>query len=301
MKFIFFLVLLITQMAAAQTRIIVPFPAGGGTDLVCRMILKDVSEKTGKQFIIENVSGAGGDIGRQKAIRDNILLFTPNSIIISAYLDNNSYVPLQEFKSVVGIGSYPYLLSGHPSLAIKNITELKDITKKHGAINISSAGVVGANTLIIEQLGKVLKIPVVVIPHRGTPDALLTTISGNTPLMVSGIQGTEEFIKSKKLIAIAVTTDFRDVVMKDVPTIQEMIKTKFNYPGWFGIVAPKKYDDKQIEELSTNVIMSLKTQTLKEKLTEMSVSIWGYSPNKFTEFLTQDDKRWQKTIKESKQ
>lgn len=291
------IIMLFTTIASAQTRVIVPFPPGGGTDIVARVIFKDITDRTGYQFIIENVSGAGGDIGRQKAMRDNVLLFTPNSLLISAHLEKLNFVPLDEFKAVVGVGAYPYLISAHPSFNLKNLNDLKALSKTHGVINIGSAGTSGANHLIIGQLGKTIGFKVEPIPHRGTPDALLSTISGNVPLMVSGIQGTSEFIKVGKLKPIAVTTIARDVVMTNVPTVQEMIKKPFYYPGWFGIVAPKRYDDATANIVMKHAIASLNSKDVKPKLTEQSIFIWAYPPQKFTEFLIQDDKNWAKTIR----
>lgn len=296
-KLIALIMMLFATTIFAQTRVIVPFPAGGGTDIVARVIFKDITDRTGYQFIIENVSGAGGDIGRQKAMRDNVLLFTPNSLLISAHLEKLNFVPLDEFKAVVGIGAYPYLISSHPTFNLKNLNDLKSISKTHGVINIGSAGTSGANHLIIGQLGKTIGFKVEPIPHRGTPDALLSTISGNVPLMVSGIQGTGEFIKAGKLKAIAVTTIDRDVIMTNVPTVQEMIKKPFNYPGWFGIVAPKMYDEVASNAVMRHVIISLNSKTVRAKLTEQSVSIWSYPPQKFTEFLIQDDKNWANAVK----
>ena len=291
------IMILFTTIASAQTRVIVPFPPGGGTDIVARVIFKDITDRTGYQFIIENVSGAGGDIGRQKAMRDNVLLFTPNSLLISAHLEKLNFVPLDEFKAVVGVGAYPYLISAHPSFNLKNLSDLKALSKTHGVINIGSAGTSGANHLIIGQLAKTIGFKVEPIPHRGTPDALLSTISGNVPLMVSGIQGTSEFIKAGKLKPIAVTTVDRDVVMTNVPTVQEMTKKPFNYPGWFGIMAPKRYDDATANIIMKHVIASLNSKDVKAKLTEQSVFIWAYPPQKFTEFLIQDDKNWANAIK----
>lgn len=295
-KLLFLFLFFISTLCFAQTRVIVPFPPGGGTDLAARIIFNDVSEKTGKKIIIENVSGAGGDIGRQRAMRDNVLLFTPNSILISAHLERLNFIPLEEFKPVIGVGSYPYLISGHPTFPIKSINSLKELSKKHGTINISSAGIAGANNLIIYEIGKLLKINVEVIPHRGTADAILTTVSGNTPLMVSGIQGTEQFIASGKLRAVAVTTDTRDVIMKNVPTVQESTGKKFNYPGWFGILAPKKYDEKQTSEIVTVVSQTLKDEGVRQKLTNLSVDIWNWEPEKFGQFLKKDDEQWRNTI-----
>jgi len=298
MKYIITLIaFLFTTICFAQTRVIVPFPAGGGTDIVARIIFKDITDRTGYQFVIENVSGAGGDIGRQKAMRDNVLLFTPNSLLISAHLEKLNFVPLDEFKPVVGIGAYPYLVSAHPSFNLKNLNDLKSLSKIHGVINIGSAGTSGANHIIISQLGKTIGFNVEPIPHRGTPDALLSTISGNVPLMVSGIQGTSEFIKAGKLKPIAVTTVDRDVIMKNVPTVQEMIKKPFSYPGWFGVVAPKQYDDVVANAVSRQVIITLNNSIVKTKLNEQSVLIWAYSPQKFGEFLIQDDKNWARAIK----
>lgn len=297
MKKIFFILsLLISSLCFAQTRVIVPFPPGGGTDLAARIIFNDVSERTGKKIVIENISGAGGDIGRQRAMRDNVLLFTPNSILISAHLDRLNFIPLEEFKPVIGIGSYPYLISGHPKFPIKSIQSLKELSRKHGTINIASAGIAGANNLIIYEIGKLLKINVEAIPHRGTPDAILTTISGNTPLMVSGIQGTEQYIISNKLRAVAVTTDTRDIILKNIPTVQESTGKKFNYPGWFGVVAPKKYDDKQAQEIFVAVSESLKDDNVKRKLTQLSVNIWSWNSEKFGQFLKQDDIQWKNAI-----
>ena len=292
LHFLLFLLCFLPSIALAQIRVIIPFPAGGGTDLVARIIFSDITTRTGQQFIIENVPGAGGDIGRQRAIRDNVLLFTPNSLLISAHLEKIKYDPIEEFKAVVGVGVYPYLISAHPSFNIKSLNDLRSLSKVHGTINIGSAGTSGANHLIISQLSKAIGFQVEPIPHRGTPDAILSTISGSVPLMVSGIQGTNEFIKSGRLKPIAVTTKARDINLKNVPTVEEMVKKPFDFPGWFGIVAPKRYDDVLLANISKDVIITLNTKHIIEKLNEQSIAIWAYSPQKFHEFLIVDNKNW---------
>ena len=291
-KLLLFIALFWSSIAFSQTRIIVPFPVGGGTDLVARIIFSDITNRTGQQFIIENVPGAGGDIGRQRAIRDNVLLFTPNSLLISAHLEKIKYDPFEEFKAVVGIGVYPYLVSAHPSFNIKSLNDLRALSKVHGTINIGSAGTSGANHLIISQLSRAIGFKVEPIPHRGTPDAIMSTISGSVPLMVSGIQGTNEFIKSGKLKPIAVTTNVRDINLKNVPTVQEMTKKSFDYPGWFGLVAPKRYDDTLLANISREVIITLNSRHIIEKLNEQSIAIWAYPPQKFMQFLIDDNKNW---------
>lgn len=282
--------LFFTNLALANERVIVPFPAGGGTDLAARIIFKNSNIK------IENIGGAGGDIGRQKALRDNVLLFTPNSLLISAHLLKAKVSPLDEFKPVVGIGAYPYLISAHPNFSINNLNMLKSIAAKHGAINIGSAGVAGANNIIIYELARVIGFKVQAIPHRGTTDALLNTISGNVPMMVSGIQGTNEMIKSGKLKPVAVSTNRRDVIMKDVPTVEEMIKKPFNYPGWFGVVVSKNYDDNKLKTVQEYISNELKNPEIIKQLNELSINIWNYSPEVFYKFLKKDDQQWKNAI-----
>jgi tripartite-type tricarboxylate transporter receptor subunit TctC len=284
------------NVSAADIKMIVPFPPGGGTDLVARILAKEASKTLNKTIIIENVGGAGGDVGRQKAMRDNVLLFTPNSLLITAYLNNLSYIPLEEFKAVVGVGAYPYLISAHPNFVMKNLLELPTLSKKYGIINIASAGTAGANNLIIEQLGIKFNFKVEAIPHRGTSDGLLTVISGSTPLLVSGIQGTKAHIDSGKLRAVAITTTHRDILMNTIPTVQEMTKQSFNYPGWFGIVAPKNYDRKTADEVTSAVLSALDKQDVKDKVKQENVTIWAYGPKEFHDFLVIDDKQWSKAI-----
>lgn len=296
-KLLLVITLFWSSIAFSQTRVIVPFPAGGGTDLVARIIFSDITNRTGQQFIIENVPGAGGDIGRQRALRDNVLLFTPNSLLISAHLETLKYDPIEEFKAVVGIGVYPYLISAHSSFNIKSLNDLRSLSKVHGTINIGSAGTSGANHIIISQLSKTIGFQVEPISHRGTPDAILSTISGSVPLMVSGIQGTSEFIKSGRLKPIAVTTNIRDINLKNVPTVQEMTKKPFDYPGWFGIVAPKRYDNALANFVEKEVILSLKTKEVEGKLIEQSVNIWAYPQKKFMEFLVRDNQNWKNSVK----
>jgi len=291
-RIIFFVLCLLSLSSWAQTRVIVPFPAGGGTDVAARVLFRDISERTGRQFVIENISGAGGDIGRQRAMRDNSLLFTPNSLLISAHLENLGFAPLEEFRAVVGVGAYPYLLSAHPSFTITNVKELRIIARRHGIINISSAGTAGANHLIIYQLARQIGFPVEAIPHKGTPDAALTTMSGMVPLMVSGIQGTNELVRAGKLRAVAVTTAHRDQDFPQVPTVQEQLGRSFDYPGWFGVVVPKRYDPHLASEIGSAALVSLRSPQVRQRMQELSVTIWAWPADKFEAFLRTDDRQW---------
>jgi tripartite-type tricarboxylate transporter receptor subunit TctC len=289
MKYIMMLLLIFTNVAFAQTRVIIPFPAGGGTDLVGRIIFNSIEQKTGHHFVIESIGGAGGDVGRHKAVRENSLLFTPNSLLISAYINKSSILPLDQFDPLVGIGAYPYLISSHPTFKY-NLRDLKSLQK--GPINIASAGVAGANHIIIFELSKLLKFSVQPIPHKGTPDALLSVMSGMTPLMVSGIQGTHGYIENKRLRAVAVTTTFRDKTLLNVPTVQQSTGVNFNYPGWFGVFAPKQYDKKTSSLVTAQIIDILKSKEVQRKLDEQSVTIWNYDDKEFLKFLISDDRQW---------
>lgn len=291
-RIFFIFLVLFAATVSAQTRVIVPFPPGGGTDVVARVLFQNITERTGKLFLIENVSGAGGDIGRQRAMRDNVLLFSPNSLLISAHIEKLGFVPLDEFQAVVGVGAYPYLLTAHPSFQINNVQKLRDLAQQHGTINIASAGTSGANHLIIAALAKSVGFPVEPIPHKGTPDAAMTTMSGLVPLMVSGIQGTEDLVAAGKLRALAVTTAKRHPGLPAVPTIQEMIKKPFDYPGWFGIVAPRRYPKSQWEDLAREALISLKSAQIQRKLSELGVTVWALGPREFAIFLQDDDRRW---------
>lgn len=296
-KVIFFCLFLVSSVTWCQTRVIVPFPPGGGTDVAARVLFRDISERTGRQFIIENVGGAGGDIGRQRAMRDNHLLFTPNSLLISAHLENLGFVPLDEFRAVVGVGSYPYLLSAHPSFVIRNVMDLQTISRRHGVINISSAGTSGANHLIIYQLSRLIGFSVEAIPHKGTPDAAMTTMSGLVPLMVSGIQGANDLVKAGRLRGIAVTTTYRDPELAQVPTIQEMTGRAFNYPGWFGVVAPRRYDERVAAEISAAAIVSLHSPLVRQRMHELGISVWAWPADQFGRFLRDDDNRWATAVR----
>ena len=286
------LLLIIGIPVSAQTRVIVPFPPGGGADIVARVLFRDITEKSGRQFVIENISGASGNIGRLRSIRENTLVVTPNSLLLSAYIEKLNFVPLEEFKAVVGVGDYPYVISAHPSFPSLNIKEFPRLAKNYGVLNISSGGAAGGSHLIINQLVKLIKFPVEFIPHKGTMDAAMSTMSGSVPLLISAIQGTSELVRSGKLRAIAVTTAQRDINLKEVPTIQEMINKPFNYPGWYGVFAPRRYDEQLANEISTNALIALQSPKIRQVMHELSINIQNWPPEKFETFLRIDDKQW---------
>lgn len=284
---------------------VIPFAAGGGADIVGRVIAQKVSESLGQPIIIENLAGASGNIGAAYVAKSKpdgyTLLFTgPNhSTNISLYR-NLSYDPVKDFAPISLLTVAPYILVANPAVPIHNIKELIELAKaKPGQVAYGSAGNGTAGHLAMELLKSSANIDLLHAPYKGSPPMLNDLIGGRTSVAFDNVVSSLPYIKGGLLRPIATSGVRRARSLPDVPTIGESGLPGFDVTVWQGVLAPAGTPRPVIDLLNARFVAAVKTPQVAERLASINIEMAGSTPEEFGAFLPQDIAKWAKVVKAS--
>ena len=287
-------------------RIVVPFPAGGSTDLVARFIAQGLSEKFGQQFIVDNRAGAGGNIGTSyaaKAAKDGhtLMLTVSSAQAINPWLYKSpGFDPVKDFTPIALIGAVPNVLVVHPSFPAKTLKEFIDLLKTKPArhFQYASAGNGTLNHLLGEMLGSYAGVSLQHVPYKGVAPAINDVLGGQVPIAFATPASVLQHIRSGKLVALGVSTPQRSPSLPQVPAIGELLP---GYSGslWIAMYAPRGISADIEAQLQAAMKKTLEQADLKEKLVAQGVELSNATPAQLASLLQEDLARWSKTVKES--
>jgi tripartite-type tricarboxylate transporter receptor subunit TctC len=295
--------------AAAQTyparpvRMVVPFPAGGPTDIVGRTMAQKMSELLGQQVIVDNRGGAGGMIGTEqvaKAAPDGytMLMGTIGGIAVAMSLQpNRGYDTLRDFAPITQSVTVTNILVVHPSVPAKNVKELLAIAKtKKGGLNYASSGA-GTVTHLAGELFKLMgKVDITHVPFKGGAPALTALLSGEVDMSNENSLVVLPHVKSGKVRAIAVTGQKRSRLMPELPTIAETLPG-YNASGWYGLFVPAATPKPIIARLSSESIKVLKMPDVIERLSSQGAEPVGSTPEEFGAYVRSEIDKWANLVK----
>ena len=290
---------------AKTIRMIVPFPPGGGNDIVGRLLAQRLGEGVGQQVIVDNRGGAGGTIGTEltaKAPPDGYTLLINNiSLAVNATLyPKLPYDTLRDFAGVTQVASVPNVLVVGPGSGIKSVKELIALAKsKPGQMNYGSAGIGTGTHLNGEQFKLAVGIDVVHVPFRGTPEALTDTATGRINYFFSPIVPALPFVRDKRLVALGVTTLTRSSVLPDVPTVAEAGVPGFEFDLWIGILAPAKTPRPILTKMSVEVGRVLAMPDIRERMLSQGTTPKPTTPEEFDRFVRAEVERVGKIVRAS--
>jgi tripartite-type tricarboxylate transporter receptor subunit TctC len=304
------LLLALTASAAAQdypskpVRLIVPFPPGGSNDVVGRMIAQQLSDRLGKQVVVDNRGGAGGVLGSElaaNAIPDGYtLLVISLAHAVSPWLYKLNYDPIKSFAPVSILASGPNVLVVHPDLPVHSVGELIALAKqKPGELNYASAGIGSFQHMGGELFKLTAAVDIVHVPYKGGGPAMTDVLGGHTKIMFSSLVQTSGFVRNGQLRALGTGGSHRSSVLPDVPTIAEAGLPGYEATNWWGIVAPAGTPPAIVEKLH-NVISAVQNseQTKKQFATE-GAEIVQMGSAEFGTFMASEIKKWERVVKES--
>ena len=295
--------------AAAQTyptkavRLVVPFLAGGSTDIVGRTVAQKLSEMWGQQAFVDNRPGGGTTIGTEmvaKAAPDGYtLLVTPAPFTINpSLLTKLPYDALTDFAPITLINTTPLVMVVNPGVPAKNVKELIALAKaKPGKLNFGSSGTGGSNHLAGELFDAMAGVKMVHIPYKGNAGALTDIVGGHLDVVYNGITSAVALIRGNKLRALAVTSLQRSAALPDVPTLDESGLKGFEAVAWNGLSAPAKTPREVIMKINADVIKIVNSPELKERLKADGSDPVGNSPEQYAAFLRNEIAKWAKVIK----
>jgi len=287
-------------------RVVVPFPPGGGTDIIARETTQKVAAATGWTFVIDNKPGAGGNLGVDavaKAPADGytIVLGQTSNIAINPTLYSKlPYDPQKDLAPIVLIANAPLVMVTGTNSPLKTLADAVNAAKaKPGQVNFASPGNGTVAHLTEELFQKAAGIKTQHVPYKGANQALTDVISGNVELYMSSVPTLLGHIKQGKLRALAVTSAKRVDDLPNVPTINESGYKGFDAVTWFGLLAPAATPKDVIAKLNAEFNKALKLPELSKRLGDEGADTAGGTPEEFASLIKGDIPRWGKIVKES--
>ena len=298
----------VSHIARAQAypsrpvRIIVAIAAGGGNDIVARLIGQFLSEHLGQSFIIENRPGAGGNIGTEAVIRapsdgyTRLLVTVANTISATLY-DKLNFNFISDIAPVAGIGSVPNLIVVHPSVPAKTVSELIAYAKANpGKLNAASGGI-GTPAHVAGELFKMMTgTNIIHVPYRGAAPALTDLLGGQVQMMFATIPASIEYVRAGRLRPLAVAARTPSDMLKDVPTVSGTVPG-FEASSWYGVGAPKNTPAEIIDRLNKEINAALADPKMLARLSELGASPIAGSPAEFGKLIVDETEKWGKVIR----
>jgi tripartite-type tricarboxylate transporter receptor subunit TctC len=295
----------VTRAQAYPTRpvrIIVGFPAGGGVDIVARLIGQWLSERLGQPFVIENRPGAGSNIATEVVVRApadgyTLLLVHASNAINATLYDKLNFNFIRDIAPVAGIIVVPNVMVLNPSIPAKTVPEFIAYAKANpGKINIASGGIGGPSHVSAELFKMMTGTDMLLVSYRGMAPAVTDLLAGQVQLMFNSLPASIEYIKAGKLRALAVTTATRSETLPGIPTMREFVPG-YESPTWYGVGVPKNTPAEIVDKLNKEVNAALADPKMKARLADLGGVALPGSSAEFDKFIAEETEKWAKVVK----
>jgi tripartite-type tricarboxylate transporter receptor subunit TctC len=284
-------------------RIVVGFAAGGGFDVTARLIGQSLSERLDQQFVIENRTGANGNIATEAVVRSPpdgytlLMIELTNILNMILYDQKLSFNFIRDIAPVAGVINQPYVMLVNPPFPARTIPELIAYAKANpGQINMGSAGTGGINHLLGELFKSMTGVEMFHVPYRGGAPAITDLISGQIQVLFTGIATAIEYIRAGRLRALGVTTSTRSVALPDIPSVSEFV------PGyeaniWYGLGIPKNTPAAIIDKLNKEINAALVDPKLKTRIADLGGVPMSMTTAEFGKFVASETEKWGRIIR----
>jgi len=279
-------------------RYIVPVAAGGGNDMIARVVTERWGRLLGQTFVVENQSGGGGVIASQNTMRAAPDGYT----LMQGYVATHGttpatrkipYDPIKDFTPIGMIGATPNVLVVNSQVPVKNMAEFIDYVRKNpGKLSYGTAGQGSLTHMTMELFKQETGLFILHIPYRGIAPAFNDLLGGQTQAMFPGLAAALQYINAGRVRALAVTGPRRSPVLKDVPTMEELGFKGFDAMQWYGSVGPAGIPADIVKRLNETQVAALKLPELREKLAIEAVDPMPMTPEQFGQFIKNENKRW---------
>ena len=307
------ILVLVTGSAFAQAsaypdkpiRFVVPYPPGGGTDVIARIVQDRLRAALGQSIVIDNRGGAGGSIGTEVVARSApdgyTVLFTLSSHTINpAIFSKLSFDTARDFEPIGIVCSLPQILVANPQFPANTVQQLIAMAKeKPGSLSFASVGNGSPGHLAGEMMKIRTGTQLTHIPYRGGGPAVTDVISGQVPLLWVSIPAAAQFVKQKQLKALAVSTVKRSAAFPDVPTMQEVGIADFEVDSWYAMFVPAKTPRAIIDRLNAALNTVLKEPEIREKLLAQGSEAVGGTPEQLGAVVNAELPKWAKLVKDA--
>ena len=283
---------------AKPIRYIVPVAAGGGNDMIARVVTEKWGRILGQTFVVENQSGGGGVIACQTTMRAAPDGYTLMQGYVATHGTNPAtrkvpYDAIKDFTPIGMIGATPNVLIVNSQVPVKNMREFIDYARKNpGKLSYGTAGQGSLTHMTMELFKQETGLFILHIPYRGIAPAFNDLLGGQTQTMFPGLAAALQYIQSGRVRALAVTGPKRSPVLKDVPTMEELGFKGFDAMQWYGTVGPLGIPADIVKRLNETQVATLKLPEMREKLAIEAVEPMPMSPEQFSQFIKNEVKRW---------
>ena len=298
----------LSRTASAQAyptrpvRLIVPFGPAGATDITARLIGQWLSERLGQQFVVENRSGAGGNVGTEAVVRAapdgyTLGLFGTPSAINATLYDKLNFNFVRDIAPIAPIVRFPYIVVVNPSFPPKTLLEFIAYAKANpGKINMASPGI-GSTPHVNGELFKVMTgINMVHVPYRSAAAVMADLLSGQVQLYFGTTASSLEYVRTGKLRALAVTIERRLDALPDIPAVAEFVPG-YEASGWFGVGAPSNTPVEIIDKLNKEIDAGVADPKMKARLVDLGGIALTGSPSDFGKLIVEETEKWGKVVK----
>ena len=285
-------------------RMIIPYPAGGGNDIMGRAVAERLGERLGHQVVVDNRGSASTIIGAETvahAPKDGYtLLLAPNTTlaIIPNMKTGLPYDPVKDFEPISLVSASPYLLVVHPGFPAATVKELIALAKaRPGQINYASPGHGTSNHLAAELFKSMAGIDLTHVPYKGTAQAVTDLLGGHIPVMFASTASVRQHVAGGRLRSLGISTAKRNPAVPDIPTLAEGGVTGYHAASWVGMVAPRGTPKSVIDQLHSALTVVIRDNDLRQRLTGQGFDPEVSSPEQFAEHIRSELVRYGKVIK----
>ena len=294
------------QYPAKPVRVIIPFPPGGPTDIIGRLVADVLTKAYGVQFVPDNRAGAGGNIGMEVCAKSppdgyTICIMTVAQAISPAIYRKLPFDPVKDFAHVTLAAQLPSMLTVHPALPAKTVKELVGLAKsKPGQMSYASTGNGTSPHMLMEMFKAMTAIDLVHVPYKGQAPAVLDQISGQVELAFNTAIGVIPQVKQGRLRGIAISTRERFPAMPEIPSVEESGVKGFDGGSWNGVVMPAGTPQEIVNRIHAPVVAELRSPAGREQLLKNGALAGGGSPAEFAAFIKVEAAKWAKVAKFAK-
>ena len=286
-------------------KLIVPFPPGGGTDILARPIAQKLSELWGQPVVIDNRGGAGGNLGT-KAAADApadgytlILGVSGTHAVNQSLYAHAGFDSTRDFAAITLIANTPNILVVHPSVPARSVSELIALAKqKPGSLNYATPGNGTPSHLATEMFKTMADVNLVHVPYKGSGPALTDMLGGQTQVWIANAPVVLPYIKSGKLRALATTSASRPGIAADLPTLAEAGLKGYEADTWYGLFAPAKTPPAILNKIHNDILKVLNMPQIRDAFAAQGAEVVGDSREQFTRKLREDVLKWRKVVQQ---